>query len=126
MRRHDLTDAYALMMDNSAAGQGGNESDMVVYNGGAYIRFGSGGDVEIVAPGGLKFTAPDTETSGNFTVRGLFSFLAGIFGIGGGGTSTVTADIEFIGVLENNGVNVGSTHVHGGVSVGGGSTTGPV
>jgi len=64
MRRHDLTDAYALMMDNSAAGQGGNETDMVVYNGAAYIRFGSGGDVEIVAPGGLTFTGPSVKHNG--------------------------------------------------------------
>jgi len=111
MRRHDLTDAYALMMDNSAAGQGGNESDMVVYNGGAYIRFGSGGDVEIVAPGGLTLTTPATINTGTFTVRGLFSYLAGMVGLG---------------ASPSNGAHLGSTHVHGGVSVGGVSTTGPV
>lgn len=64
MRRHDLNDAYALMVDNSAAGQGGNNSDMVVYFGSAYIRIAESGEVEIVAPGGLKFTAPTVTNNG--------------------------------------------------------------
>lgn len=124
MRRHDLTDAYALMMDNSAAGQGGNESDMVVYNGPAYIRFGAGGDVEIVAPGGLKFTTPATVNTGTFTVQGLFTFLAGIFGIGGGSASSITADINLVGALTSNGKNITDTHTHSGVTVGAGVSGG--
>jgi len=106
MRRHDLTDAYALMMDNSAAGQGGNESDMVVYNGIAYIRFGSAGDVEIVAPGGLTLTAPTTTATGKFTVKGLFTYLAGLAGFGNGSMGG--------GTLTHNGKNIGSNHTHAG------------
>lgn len=39
---------------------------------------------------------------------------------------TITApETDIIGTLKNNGVNVGSTHVHGGVSIGGSNTSGP-
>jgi hypothetical protein len=39
---------------------------------------------------------------------------------------TITApETDIIGTLKNNGVNVGSTHVHGGVSPGGSNTSGP-
>ncbi len=85
-RRHDLTDAYALMMDNSRVSQGGNESELVMYFGSAYIKITAGGAIEIVAPGGLTFTTP-----------------------------SVTHDDK----------EVGSTHTHSGVVVGG-ANSGPV
>lgn len=40
---------------------------------------------------------------------------------------TITApETDIIGALKNNGVNVGSTHAHSGVSTGGSNTSGPV
>lgn len=40
----------------------------------------------------------------------------------GSATITLTGDVFINGTLVNNGVNVGSTHLHGGVMTGGGST----
>jgi hypothetical protein len=39
-------------------------------------------------------------------------------------TVDITGDVATVGTLTNNGVNVGSTHTHGGVQTGGG-TSGP-
>jgi hypothetical protein len=110
LRRHDLTDAYALMCDNSQASQGGNDSDMVMYFGSAYIRIGAGGEVEIVAPGGLKFTTPATENTGTLETKGEFTYRDGMVGFGS---------------ATSNGRITDERHTHSGVESGP-DTSGPV
>lgn len=41
------------------------------------------------------------------------------------GGVNITGNVAITGTLQNNGVNVGSTHVHGGVDPGGSNTAGP-
>lgn len=98
-RRFDLSDAYCIPAHNSTAAQGGNNDDTVMYFGAAYIKITSGGAVEIVAPGGHKITAPDTE---------------------------IISNIKTTGMITNNGKNIGNTHTHSGVQTGGGNTGGVV
>lgn len=64
LRRHDLNDAYALMADNSAAGQGGNNSDMVMYFGAAFVKISESGAIEINAPAGLKIIGSGVTHNG--------------------------------------------------------------
>lgn len=86
-------------------------------------------------------TSPQSTFIGNLTVTGLFTYLNGLMGYGGTfGSSRINGDIKLEtgdlevqagdvafagGSLTHNGVNVGSTHVHGGVVSGGSSTGGP-
>jgi hypothetical protein len=126
LRRHDLTDAYALMCDNSANSQGGNDSDMVMYFGPAYIKITAAGKVEIKAPGGVLIDTPDTINTGTFTTQGLFTFLNGMIGSTLSGVSAViTGAINFVGTLTSNGKNISDSHTHTGVDAGP-DTSGPV
>jgi phage baseplate assembly protein gpV len=125
LRRHDLSDAYAIMVDGAQVSQGVNNADMVMYFGAAYIRIGGSGEVEIVAPGGLTFTTPDTLNTGTFTTEGLFTFLAGMIGSTTSGISAViTGTINFIGQLTSNGKNISDSHYH--TNSGGSGDGGPV
>jgi phage gp45-like len=58
----------------------------------------------------------DTKCTGKFEVQGAFIYKAGMTGTGG---ASVT------GAMTNNGTNIGSTHKHGGVQTGSGSTGTP-
>jgi hypothetical protein len=58
----------------------------------------------------LSITSPDIKVTGNSVVKG---------------SVTVIGNVATVGTLTNNGVNVGSLHVHGGVQSGGGTTTAP-
>ena len=98
-RRFDLSDAYCIPAHNSTAAQGGNNDDTVMYFGAAYIKITASGAVEIVAPGGHKITAPDTE---------------------------IVSNIKTTGTITNNNKNIGNTHTHSGVQTGGGNTGGVV
>lgn len=77
--------------------------------------------------------APTTDLTGNLNVAGTITFGAGLVGTGLGGAGnatlngnmTVNGNVANTGTLTNNGKNVGSTHTHGGGSVGGGTTGAP-
>lgn len=121
LRRFDLSDAYALMMDNAPTSQGGNDSDMVMYYGSAYVRISSGGEIEIVAPAGCTITAPTTLNTGTLI------FQKGMIGSGvpdaGGGSMSITGDIAFQdGKITHEGKVIDSTHRHSEVQTGGGTT----
>jgi len=60
--------------------------------------------------------SPDSKFTGKVEVAGAFTYKAGMTGTGG-------ADIG--GSMKNNGVNIGSTHTHGGVATGSGKTGNP-
>lgn len=131
-RRFDLSDAFAVMVDNAQASQGTNDADMVMYFGTAYIKLTAGGALEINAPAGTKTISPTNEFTGNNIVEGTELVKQKITGQGGfaisggsGGTMTVAGDVATTGAITNNGKTIGSNHTHSGVDPGPGNT-GPV
>ena len=58
-----------------------------------------------LSPAGIKMTAPDVTIDTDLL--------------------TVNGNVATVGTLTNNGVDVGSTHTHGGVQTGGGNTAPP-
>lgn len=119
-RMFDLQDAYAVMCDlgNAGAGDSGNNADMTMFFGAAFIRLTEGGALEITAPGGTKITTPNTLNTGTLTTEGLFTYQAGMTGSGGGaGTSISGYMTHGGGNLSSNGVTL-HTHTHSGVQTG--------
>lgn len=122
-RRFDLTDAYAIPCDANMAGQGANNADMIMYFGAASIALTAGGQMIVTAPGGTVFNAPTNQYTGSQTTQGLITGQGGfVIGGGSGATATVTGNVNINGTVTNNGKNIGSTHTHGGVQTGGGTT----
>lgn len=81
------------------------------------------GSIEIVAPLSVNITSPAVTMSGTLTVQGL------ITGHGGvaidntvSGSGSTASNLATSGALTNNGKNVGSAHVHSGVTSGGSNT----
>ena len=68
-RMFDLSDCYTLMVNNGqvGAGQSGNNTDMVMWFGSAYIALTAGGQLNIVAPGGVDIQTPSVNISGSLT-----------------------------------------------------------
>jgi len=81
----------------------------------------------INAANSVTLNTPQTTCTGNLTVQGLFTYLAGMIGSTGSGASAqISGNVEITGsVLTHNGKDIGSTHTHGGVQPGGGSTSVP-
>lgn len=122
LRRFDLSDAYALISGNSQNSQGGNNSDMVMYFGSAYIKISATGGLEINAPAGTLVKGPTNTFQG--TINGQAGF--NIQGVSGGGTMNVQGAVAINGTITNNGKNIGSGHAHSGVQPGGGVSNGVV
>lgn len=134
-RRHDLTDAYAVIVSNETSSQGANNEDMIMWFGDAYIKLTASGALEINAPSGTKIIAPNNEFTGNQLIDGNQQTVGSITGLGGmaitggtGSTATITGSMSINGTvthtgsLTNNGKNIGHTHTHGGVQTGGGTS----
>ena len=126
MRRFDLTDAYAIIASNETVQGGGNNDDCIMWFGTASIRITAGGQVIIKAPAGVVYDAPTNDYNGSQTTQGSINGQGG-FNISGGasGTANVTGNVNITGTLTNNGKAVGSTHTHGGVQTGSGTTGQP-
>jgi hypothetical protein len=127
-RMFDLQDAYAVMCDLGNAGQSdsGNNNDMTMFFGAAFIRLTASGALTINAPGGTTITTPSTLNTGTLTTDGLFTYKAGMAGIGGGAGTSISGNVTHSGgQLSSNGIVVDS-HAHGGVQPGGGTSAGPV
>ena len=75
--------------------------------------------------GNLIVNNGDTTMNGNLTVNGLITGTQGFNISGGSTTASVTGNVDIVGTLTNNGKLVGSTHTHGGVQTGGGTTGAP-
>lgn len=86
MRQHDLSDAYAVLCDPANAG-GGNDR-LTLFYGGASISIGEGGDIEIVAPGGLTINGVVTQTGGDLTSEGVALASHTHGGVQSGGANT--------------------------------------
>jgi hypothetical protein len=100
-RMHDLSDGFVFAGISSTPHVQPNLSTNAVQlrnnAGTVYIEI-DGTAVKVVTPGSASITAPSIALIG---------------------------DVSITGALHNNGVNIGSTHVHGGVASGGSSTGGP-
>lgn len=141
-RMFDLQDAYAVMCDlgNAGAGDSGNNADMTMFFGAAYIRLTEAGALQINAPGGTTINTaacqlnasggttidtPSTTNTGTLTTQGLFTYQAGMAGTGGGAGTSISGPITHTGGnLSSNGIVV-HTHTHSGVQAGPDSTGGP-
>lgn len=143
-RMHDLSDGMVLLgfrsqprvLTNVSTTSAQLRSD----DGATYVDLNpTAQTVEIVAPGGFKVTAPTVTVNagtsvevnspqstfdGALTVKGLFSFLAGLVGSTAEGVAaTITGAINFIGSLTANGKVIDDRHTH---PNGEGGDTGPV
>jgi len=115
LRRFDLTDAYCIPADNKVIAGGSNNEDTIMYFGDASIRITAEGKIILTAPAGIEYEAPSNAYSGTQNVTGLITGNGGLTAQGGGG-------VNITGAIINNGKNIGSTHTHGGVQTGGGTT----
>lgn len=107
LRRHDLSDAYALIVDNSQSSQGANDNDMVIYFGSAYIKITRSGEIELSAPAGFKINTSKTVNNGALDVNG---------------TTKTNESLHVKGEFTVNGFDVSENHTHSGVQKGGDNT----
>lgn len=128
--------ATATFGGNVTASVAGNLSASVTGNAGVTV----GGTTDLTSTGAATVIAPTvriqaatTTVTGALIVQGLLTFQAGMAGSGGGGGGTanitgnvnITGSFSTTGTFQNNGKSVGSTHTHGGVQTGSGSTAVP-
>jgi hypothetical protein len=127
-RMFDLQDAYAVMCDlgNAGPGDSGNNEDMTMFFGPAYIRLTAAGALDINAPGGTTINTPSTHNTGTLTTDGLLTYQDGMTGIGGANGTTMQGDFNHTaGTITSLGKKIDGTHTHGGVQPGGGNTAVP-
>lgn len=127
-RMFDLQDAYAVMCDVGRAGPGdsGNNDDMTMFFGAAYIRLTPGGALNIYAPGGTTIDTPSTHNTGTLTTDGLLTYNDGMTGYGGGEGTEISGNIiHTSGSITSLGKKIDGSHTHSGVQTGGGNTGTP-
>jgi len=127
-RMFDLQDAYAVMCDlgNAGAGDSGNNADMTMFFGPAYIRLTEGGALNIYAPGGTTIDTPDTLNTGTLTTEGLLTYQDGLSGTGGGNGTSISGNlVHTSGSITSLGKKIDGSHTHSGVQPGDGNTAVP-
>lgn len=127
-RMFDLQDAYAVMCDlgNAGPGDSGNNEDMTMFFGPAYIRITAAGALDINAPGGTTINTPSTHNTGTLTTDGLLTYQDGMAGFGGANGTEMQGDFNHTaGTITSLGKRIDGTHTHGGVQPGGGNTAVP-
>jgi hypothetical protein len=127
-RMSDLQDAHAVMCDlgNAGTGDSGNNEDMTMFFGPAYIRLTPAGALDINAPGGTTINTPSTHNTGTLTTDGLLTYQDGMNGTGGGSGTQISGDINHTaGSITSLGKKIDGSHTHGGVQTGGGNTAVP-
>ncbi|MGG2044124.1 Gp138 family membrane-puncturing spike protein [Burkholderia gladioli] len=145
-RMHSLSDGFALLGFRSQPRVLSNVSTTSAQlrsdDGATFIDLNpTAGTLKLVAPGGLEIDAPTVTVNagtsvevnspqstfdGALTVKGIFTFLAGLVGSTAEGVAaTITGTINFVGSLTSNGKRIDDGHTHGGVQPGDGSS-GPV
>lgn len=110
-----------------------DEGDCVVLNRGRVIRVVAGTQLEVTAPlvtlkasTKVRMETPLVEITGQLTVAGGMA-ISGGSGVTAAitGQLTVNGNVTTTGTVINNGKNIGSTHVHTGVTAGGANTGAP-
>lgn len=127
-RMFDLQDAYAVMCDlgNAGSGDSGNNDDMTIFFGSAYIRLTASGALNISAPGGTTIDSPTTHNTGALTTDGLLTYQDGMAGSGGTHGTTLSGNLNHTaGTITSLGKRIDGSHTHGGVTVGSSNTATP-
>jgi hypothetical protein len=119
MRMHDISDGFfipAMMSQSKAPSTAASTSTVQLRSadGATYIEVASGNIVNVHSAGGCNITGPVSIT-GNLTLGGTIS------AIGGG---AIAGNLHMAGTVQG-GTVVLNTHIHGGVTTGGGVTAGP-
>lgn len=94
-----------------------DEGDCIVLNRGRIVR--------VVAGAKVRIEAPLVEITGDLTVTGKITGSGGFAISGGATTVAINGNLATIGTVTNNGKDIGSTHVHTGVTPGGSNTGTP-
>lgn len=142
-RMHDLSDGFALLgfrsQPRALSGVSTSSAQLRSDDGVTYIDLNpTAGTLKLVAPGGLEIDAPTVKVNagasvevnspqstfdGALTVKGVFTFLAGLVGSAAEGVAaTITGTINFIGTLTANGKRIDDSHTHNGVQPGSGNS----
>ena len=127
-RMFDLQDACAIMCDigNASVSDSTNNDDLTVYFGEAHIRLTASGELIINAPGGTTIETPSTVNKGTLTTEGLLTYQDGMSGAGGGGSTSISGNINHTGgTITSLGKRIDGKHTHGGVVSGGDNTAVP-
>lgn len=141
LRMHDLSDAMFIPTRLSQTKKLENISTEALQvrsqDGAAYVELAAGGVINIKAPGGMNVEGNvaitgDLAVTGNIAATGTLTWATGEFA---GGLATINSDLHVIGDSAADGAVSGSevtaggvgltTHIHGGVETGGGSTQPP-
>jgi hypothetical protein len=117
-RMHDLADGFAFVGPFSQARMIGNVSTAATQlrsdDGSTFIELDPATKkIRIVAPGGFEVDAPVSEFLHQVLVDGLLTYVAGMEGSGGVGSSaTINGIVKVIGQIIANGKRVDDTHTH--------------
>lgn len=114
-RMFDLQDAYAVMCDlgNAGAGDSGNNADMTMFFGPAYIRLTAAGALQINAPGGVTITTPNTTNTGTLLTQGKLTYQDGMAGSGGAAGTSISGNISHTsGSITSLGKKIDGSHTH--------------
>lgn len=95
----------------------------VVVKGARTLRVEFGGDITLQSPH-IKLDSPVVDCTGALNVA-LVTTTGGLASTGAAGGATINGGLAVQGGITDNGVNVGSSHTHGGVDTGPGRTGGP-
>lgn len=105
-----------------------NSPTKVVVNS-PYVEVNSQ-NVVVNASSSVVVNSPSTTFTGNVNVEGHLSYQSGISGRAGSGSGQGNSIIGGFSVeggsITHDGKNIGSTHAHGGIQPGGGTSGGPV
>lgn len=132
----------AIYQDTYPAPAASQQLERVVFPDGSVVDYNSAGNTLTVTVAGsgnvvvnckqatinadtsVTLNTPQTTCTGKLTVQGLLTYLAGMVGSSvGGASASITGNVDFNGgTLTHNGKDISSTHTHGGVTPGGGST----
>lgn len=127
-RMHSLSDGFALLgfrsKPRTLANVSTTSAQLRSDDGSTYIDLNpTAQTLKIVAPGGFEVVAPTSTFDGALTVKGAFTFLAGLVGSTASGVAaTITGTINFIGTLTANGKRIDDSHTHSGVEPGSGNS----
>lgn len=116
LRVHDISDGIAFVGIRSnprrIAGVSQSAAQLRSDDGSTVVEVADG-TITLKAPSIVTIDAPVTVVTGSLTVQGLLSFMSGMTGTGGAGTTmSIVGNVSFSGLLSNNGKVVGSTHTH--------------
>ena len=125
-RMHDISDGFfipAMLSQSKAPSTAASTSTVQLRSadGATYIEVASGNVVNVHSAGGCNITGP-VNITGAATITGALTLGGTISGTGG---AAISGSLQMAGNVTAGTVSLNS-HVHGGVTSGGASTTGPV